>query len=1055
MNQISLQFRYSPHPQRPACAHFIRGGEPAGWLDELTAWNVPLAALRLYPVPRSRSDNSCIGVLVAFPGSEASGIGTSFQMPIAARLSNPPCPPFVRDGALAPTGGPLSIGRHQAYGRVANRLYLPVEAAVVPELNASEWRELLGPGITEYVWHPQSGLIAFDPDEVLTVASLLSPQWPLESAEDSPSEWNAARTGTIFPNRIVSLRAELPASAEDMLATSRGDIGTQAKNFSQLQGTFSDTVKGVGQTALGLALLPFSFLSGLLSRMLAGMTRRDSPAVSRQQQGLLPGIPPSDLAAGIGGVILVGGLLYLMSHGAAASILPLLVGLGCIMVFAAIARMFGANAGPGAGRSGGQRPMAPGAAAASGGMLHSGGFGAGLQKQLRNLMLWTSGLLDARRREMNRLMKLLKDDPDEGLKYALPMGGEAGRGIAPPTGWLMSRLVDFQLGGIGSGGPADIWDLPPDTQLQLITRYRELAAREVQLGRYRRAAYIFAELLGDLNSAATTLISGRFYREAAVLYRDKLKRPLDAARCLEQGGLLLEAIPLYRQQGQIETVGDLYRRLEEHDEADAAYRDAVEKALGKYDYLDAARLLQDKLDLPHEALATLDAGWPHTQQARRCLDASFSLLTKLGRHEETILRIRKLREAPLPSHRVTDAVEILAATAVGSPFASARLIAADTVRVMAARELATNAANRHQLTAAIGRLAPEDKLLSRDCTRAAEKQPWERQRSTAAKSVSHPKTSTSGLRLVKTFQLPVGVTWTSACETDRNFYVVGRRGNEVVVALGAWNDPSATVSSVSWNRFHGEMSNFLICHSTSDRTLFMGSTGPWRFEPREFRATDANPDWEVAVTPAWMPKSISGIAASPSGTVFTFQLMELLLTGFTNQRHPTICETLPIPILNRTLDPNATYPMVARDDAVYLAVGKHLVESTSGKAAVLRDLSSPITGLSVSPHGTERRLAVVFDEGGMLFWDKLSANRNHRFGIGLSDPRAVILRSSHLVAHGRGGWRIYSTTDDKIQQQKELPCEVECEVFGLLRPGAARQVALCTSDGHVRVYELP
>ena len=43
---------------------------------------------------------------------------------------------------------------------------------------------------------------------------------------------------------------------------------------------------------------------------------------------------------------------------------------------------------------------------------------------------------------------------------------------------------------------------------------------------------------------AGALTAGRCYREAAVLYRERLRRPLDAARCLEQGGLWGRGAPL-------------------------------------------------------------------------------------------------------------------------------------------------------------------------------------------------------------------------------------------------------------------------------------------------------------------------------------------------------------------------------------------------------------------------------------------------------------------------------------------------------------------------------
>src|SRR5262249_22187077 len=47
---------------------------------------------------------------------------------------------------------------------------------------------------------------------------------------------------------------------------------------------------------------------------------------------------------------------------------------------------------------------------------------------------WNEQLENARNRELQRLMKMLDDDPENGLSYAIPLAGKAGapRGVAPP-----------------------------------------------------------------------------------------------------------------------------------------------------------------------------------------------------------------------------------------------------------------------------------------------------------------------------------------------------------------------------------------------------------------------------------------------------------------------------------------------------------------------------------------------------------------------------------------------------------------------------------------------
>ncbi len=127
-----------------------------------------------------------------------------------------------------------------------------------------------------------------------------------------------------------------------------------------------------------------------------------------------------------------------------------------------------------------------------------------------------------RNREIHRLLHLFDTDPEAALRHAIPMNAFPHRGLAPPGTGLGSRLPNFDLSRLG-GRAADFWNVPPNVQNLLRLRYREMADREMQLGRHRRAAYIYAELLGDLVSAANALKQGKHFREAALLYEEHLK----------------------------------------------------------------------------------------------------------------------------------------------------------------------------------------------------------------------------------------------------------------------------------------------------------------------------------------------------------------------------------------------------------------------------------------------------------------------------------------------------------------------------------------------------
>src|SRR6185503_1034366 len=198
-----------------------------------------------------------------------------------------------------------------------------------------------------------------------------------------------------------------------------------------------------------------------------------------------------------------------------------------------------------------------------------------------------------------------------------------------PGARLGPRSANLDLSRLG-GRAADLWYVPWNFQELLRLRYREMADREMQLGRHRRAAYIYAELLGDLVSAANALKQGQLFREAALLYDEHLKNPLEAARCLAAGGLLVEAIERYEKLGRWLDVADLHERAGNRTAAENAIRRVVNDRVEQNDILGAAKLVEGRLHKPDEALNMLLGAWPSSPQAVSCIAAAFQLLARLG-----------------------------------------------------------------------------------------------------------------------------------------------------------------------------------------------------------------------------------------------------------------------------------------------------------------------------------------------------------------------------------------------------------------------------------------
>ncbi|MBO9199331.1 MULTISPECIES: hypothetical protein [Niastella] len=153
----------------------------------------------------------------------------------------------------------------------------------------------------------------------------------------------------------------------------------------------------------------------------------------------------------------------------------------------------------------------------------------------------------------------------------------------------------------------------------------ELAQKAIEEKDFKKAAYIYANLLGDFTTAADVL-RGKDFREAAVLYNEHLKRLSMAAINYEKGGLLREAIEIYTELNQHEKAGDLYRELGQEEPALNCYEKCVVAAAAKKDYLEEARIIFEKIaDLPR-AKKVLLSGWQDIRQPEACLEKYFDLV---------------------------------------------------------------------------------------------------------------------------------------------------------------------------------------------------------------------------------------------------------------------------------------------------------------------------------------------------------------------------------------------------------------------------------------------
>ncbi len=440
-----------------------------------------------------------------------------------------------------------------------------------------------------------------------------------------------------------------------------------------------------------------------------------------------------------------------------------MAGLGVLGIMGGFAKMLGAG-----------KPAAGGANQGAG----SRGNNANTRgiPIMDRLMQWTAAqfekLQQKREHELQRLMKLLETNPELGLRYALPFSdaGNASRGQASPSWKLGERNPVF--GARRGGGPADVWNLAPQTQWQLQQKYRDLANREIAAGRFDRAAYIFAELLGDWHAAAGALARGRRHQEAARIYLTKLNNKQQAAKCLEDGGLLADAALLYAELAQHEKCGDLLRQIGRERDAVAAYHEAIKNSS---DRLHDARILFEKLQQHGLAISVLASGYPHSPQACQCLEHHFDYLARMDATSDALALSRSLSD---PARQVPDRVRMTQTLrdihqTQSDPEVRQRLARVATGII--GDGLAQGTSNDDALLAVLPHFAASDLLLKRDSLRFAGMRENARRQERKAQQARSSKHSGSSLTHRGSLCLPKdGTEWWRLISTDRKWLAIGQ-----------------------------------------------------------------------------------------------------------------------------------------------------------------------------------------------------------------------------------------------------------------------------------------
>lgn len=657
-----------------------------------------------------------------------------------------------------------------------------------------------------------------------------------------------------------------------------------------------------------------------------------------------------------------------------------------------------------------------------------------------------------RHKEIHRLLHLLETDPETGLRQAIPMNHFPHRGTAPPSARLGPRPLDFDPSRLG-GRPADFWNIPLDLHEALRRRYREMADRELHLGRYRRAAYIYAELLGDLVSAANVFRQGKLFREAALLYEEHLGDPLQAARCLADGGLLPEAAERYEKLGRWLEVADLQERAGNPAAAAQALRRVVNDRLAQGDVLGAAKLVEQRLKAPGEALALLLDAWPASFQAVQALAAAFQLLARLGRHDAALDRLARLQREPVPEPLAPPLVSTLAVTAREYPDERVRHQAADFSRVLISRQLQRpgfSADEAQRLLEWLVRLAPQDRLLTRDVNRYVA---GRRAAELRTRRPAPPPLPGKRPTVRRSFELPRQIQWLRLCHEWHWFFALGVTLGRMTIVRGVWE---GEFQSLSWDCPGAALKHEFVFEPTAERGRAIAvarAVGP-PFPVKRFPVADVLFNQECgAGTPPWLPQP---------GYPFAFGEDVLWsVPVLTNGRVVLSCHDKSRGRLERTIDVTnellagvtpgreTRLSLAVMDNAVAVAWGNRLVLTNDDGTLTRVELPGQITGLVPTLPNTRRGVAVLLNQGAVMYWrggkEYIELDRD------LRSPLAAFIPAGPLVLASDSRVHLYEVNSHGLQSvsRLELPGQRVAGVSGTAAPG---EFAVLSERGHMTLF---
>jgi hypothetical protein len=666
------------------------------------------------------------------------------------------------------------------------------------------------------------------------------------------------------------------------------------------------------------------------------------------------------------------------------------------------------------------------------------GLSSGMLDKLENWIKENLADLEKKRNnEIKRLLNMFDENTDEALKYAIPLDSPyLNRGTTDPSARLGAHTTDFDLGKLGGGRQTDSWNVHANYYNDLRNKYQRAAQKEIEAKDFKKAAYIYAHLLGDFQSAANVLEQGKHYREAAVLYKDHLHNLPAAAGCLERGGLLLESIELYDRLHKYEKVGDLYQKMEQPENAEKYYEQSIEQLLANKDYLDASRIMQEKIHNPERAMQTLFKGWTDSRQSETCLKQYVSMQYEKDA-AEAISGLQDIFANHTPRFKKNQFLNVL--TYMNEQKNDPELL--DTSRNMAYEIISEELENgKLSNLPALKKFLPQDPLIASDCSRF-----------TARSSVQPVEPSAAD----ETLQLDKGVKWISAVIHRNQFLVLGLKNSRLQLARGNWY---GNLEYYSWNDHIKATDYFmLIADPLRSNRVMLHTSGGIALEEKKLPKNKYFDDELQVYSPTWLSKGYAGISYNSQGGITAL--------AATNHKLSLHYYTMDV-YLQHTIDghfegktpllmPSHYMSEMIYRNGFYYTFQENLLLKISEKGLIHHtDVQAIISKFAASTHYAKFRIALATDLGCLLM-RQVGGELKPGNDFFAQDIDAVDIRfvsANHLVVAAKDKAVVYEIIEDTVKAGQTI--ESHSPIVAILPTADRHQIAVLEEKGRLSIHQV-